>query len=55
MHIKRERWGVYFDGRESVLYTSKMSLLYQRILFEVLNIDEINYRNNLTKMCVSME
>lgn len=52
MHIKREQRGVYFNGSESILYTLKMSLLYRRILFEVLNIDEINYKDNLLK-CVS--
>lgn len=49
MHIKREQRGIYFNGSESVLYVLKMSLLYRRILFEVLNIDEINYKNNLLK------
>ena len=52
MHIKREQKGVYFDGKESVLYTLKMSLLYRRVLFEVLNIDETAYRDNLLR-CVS--
>lgn len=52
MHIKREQKGIYFNGAESVLYTLKMSLLYRRIMFEVLDIDEVNYRDNLKK-CVS--
>lgn len=52
MHIKREQKGVYFNGDESVLYILKMNLLYRRIMFEVLNIDEVNYRDNLIK-CVS--
>lgn len=52
MHIKREQKGIYFNGRESVLYILKMSLLYRKIVFEVLNIDEENYRDNLMK-CVS--
>ena len=52
MHIKREQRGIYFNGNESVLYTLKMSLLYRRIIFEVLGISEINYRDNLLK-CVS--
>ena len=51
MHIKREQKGVHFNGSESILYTFKMSLLYRKIIFEVLNIDEINYRDNLIK-CV---
>lgn len=52
MHIKREQKGVYFNGSESVLYALKMSLLYRRIIFEVLGIDEVNYRDSLKK-CVS--
>lgn len=52
MHIKREQKGVYFNGAESVLYALKMNLLYRRIMFEVLGIDEVNYRDNLKK-CVS--
>lgn len=52
MHIKREQKGVYFTGGESILYTLKMSLLYRKVMFEVLNIDEMNYRDNLIK-CIS--
>lgn len=52
MHIKREQRGVYFNGSESVLYILKMSLLYRRILFEILNIEEEKYKGNLLK-CVS--
>lgn len=52
MHIKREQKGLYFNGNESVLYASKMSLLYRRIIFEVLNIDEMHYKDKLIK-CVS--
>ena len=40
MHIKREQKGVFFNGNESVLYMLKMNLLYRRIMFEVLGIDE---------------
>ena len=47
MHIKREQRGVYFNGRESVLYAAKMSLLYRRIIFEVLGIDEGVYKEKL--------
>lgn len=52
MHIKREQKGVYFNGKESILYTLKMSLLYRRVLFEMLNIDETAYKDNLLR-CVS--
>lgn len=47
MHIKREQKGIYFNGSESRLYALKMSLLYRRILFEVLNINEVYYKDNL--------
>ena len=52
MHIKREQRGVYFDGKESVLYAAKMSLLYRRIMFEVLGIDEEVYKEKLVN-CVT--
>ena len=52
MHIKREQRGVYFDGKESILYILKMSLLYRRVLFEVLDIDEAVYRDSLLR-CIS--
>ena len=52
MHIKREQKSIYFNGNESILYASKMSLLYRKIMFEMLNIDEVSYRDNLLK-CVS--
>jgi len=55
MHIKREQRGVYFNGNESVLYILKMSLLYRRIMFEVLNIDEVNYRDNLMKSVLRLD
>jgi len=49
MHIKREQKGIYFNGTESILYALKMSLLYRKIMFELLNIDEVNYRDHLRK------
>ena len=52
MHIKREQRGVYFDGKESVLYAAKMSLVYRRIMFEVLGIDEEVYKEKLVN-CVT--
>lgn len=52
MHIKREQKGAFFNGNESVLYMLKMNLLYRRIMFEVLGIDEAIYKNSLLK-CVS--
>lgn len=52
MHIKREQRGLYFDGKESILYALKMSLLYRKILFEVLDINETAYENSLLR-CIS--
>lgn len=49
MHIKREQRGKYFDGKESLVYIAKMSLLYRRILFEMLNIEEVKYKDKLQK------
>lgn len=49
MHIKRKQSGVYFNGNESLLYIMKMSLLYRKIMFEVLDIDESHYRERLLK------
>lgn len=49
MHIKREQRGEYFDGKESLIYISKMSLLYRRVLFDMLNIEEEKYKDKLQK------
>ena len=47
MHIKRKQNGLYFNGNESILYILKMNLLYRKIMFEMLNIEEVNYKDNL--------
>lgn len=52
MHIKRSQKGIFFNGEESVLYILKMNLLYRKIMFEVLGIDEKKYKGALVK-CVS--
>lgn len=49
MHIKREQRGAYFNGKESLVYISKMSLLYRRILFEMMRIEEVKYKDKLQK------
>lgn len=49
MHIKREQRGSYFNGKESLLYISKMSFLYRRVLFDILNIEETKYKERLKK------
>ena len=52
MHIKRNQKIKYFDGNESVLYILKLSLLYRRILLEILGVEKQVYVDNLRK-CVS--
>ena len=55
MHIKREQKGVYFNGAESILYALKMSLLYRKIIFEILGINQVNYINNLKKFVSKLD
>ena len=52
MHIKRNQKIKYFDGNESVLYILKLSLLYRRILLEILGVERQVYVDKLRK-CVS--
>ena len=52
MHIKRNQKIKYFDGHESVLYILKLSLLYRRILLEILGVEKQVYVDKLRK-CVS--
>ena len=52
MHIKRNQKIKYFDGNESVLYILKLSLLYRRILLEILGVEKQMYVDKLRK-CVS--
>lgn len=49
MHIKRKQSGTYFNGSESVLYALKMSLLYRKIIFEILDIGEKDYKEKMEK------
>ena len=49
MHIKRKQNRLHFNGTESILYCLKMSLLYRKIMFEILGISENTYRDNLLK------
>ena len=51
MHIKRNQKIKYFDGNESVLYILKLSLLYRRILLEILGVEKQVYVDKLRK-CV---
>lgn len=52
MHIKQNQKIKYFDGNESVLYILKLSLLYRRILLEILGVEKQVYVDKLRK-CVS--
>ena len=52
MHIKRNQKIKYFNGNESVLYILKLSLLYRRILLEILGVEKQVYVDKLRK-CVS--
>lgn len=54
MHIKREQKGRYFNGEESVLCVLKISLLYRRIMFELLDIEEGNYKVALSRSVSSI-
>ncbi len=47
MHIKRNQKGYYFNAVESVAYSAKIYLMYRRIIFELLNINESEYLDNL--------
>lgn len=49
MHIKRKQKKMFFNGSESILYIGKMSLLYRKIMFEILGINETNYKDSLEK------
>lgn len=39
MHIKRNRKNLYFNGNESVLYILKLSLLYRKILLDIIGVE----------------
>lgn len=51
MHIKRAQRGYHFDGPESIFCSAKMSLLYRKVLFELLGIETEKYCIPLDK-CV---
>lgn len=54
MHIKREQKGVCFNGKESILYALKMSLLYRKIMFELLGIHEDCYSEKLKEYVLKL-
>lgn len=47
MHIKRQQKGLFFNRFESILYAQKMTLLYRRVLFDILDIHEGAYKENM--------
>lgn len=51
MHIKRCQDKKYLDGKQSVLYSVKMYLLYRCIILDILEVDESVYYDKLCK-CV---
>lgn len=52
MHIKRNQKKPTLNGKQSLLYVQKLSLLYRKILFELLEIEPSLYLEKL-KRCVS--
>lgn len=54
MHIKRQQNGLYFNGSESILYAQKMALLYRKIIFEILDIHEDVYQENMVWLIKSL-
>lgn len=52
MHIKRNRKNLYFNGNESILYILKLSLLYRKILLDIIGVEKQIYTDKLQK-CVS--
>lgn len=48
-HIKSKQERRYLNGEESVLYLSKLSLLYRVILFDLLGMIEESYKGKLCR------
>lgn len=55
MHIKRQQKGLFFNGSESILYAQKMTVLYRRILFEILGIDKELYKEKMASQIKSLD
>lgn len=51
MHIKRRQNGIYFNGSEAILYSVKLQLLYRLVLFELLDIEQMDYYDSIER-CV---
>lgn len=54
MHIKRQQKGLFFNGPESMLYAKKMELLYRKIVFEMLGIEENMYKEKMLLLILSL-
>lgn len=55
MHIKRNQKTPTFNGRQALMYAQKLSLLYRRILFELLGIKNDIYFDRLSKCVESLD
>lgn len=55
MHIKRKHNKIYFNGEESLLYIQKLMLLYRKVLFDLLDIDESIYTDNIKKVVRALD
>ena len=49
MHIKKNQHGYYLNGSEAWIYIAKISLMYRKIIFTLLEIPENLYNSNLIK------
>lgn len=54
MHIKREQQHLPFDGKDCVLYINKLSLVYRRIIFDLLGITQDKYYQQLEKITLTL-
>ena len=55
MHIKRHQKEPTFDGMQAALYAQKLSLLYRKILFELLEIDDSLYLEKLKSVVLTLD
>jgi hypothetical protein len=55
MHIKRNQKKEYFNGKYCAYYMMKISLLYRRILLDLLDISYDRYKDNLKNITVKLD
>lgn len=53
MHIKIEEKNPYLNGNDSYLYSLKFYFLYRKIMLELLDVNESEYKDNLQR-CISL-